>query len=224
MKTVLVAAASQGLGKAIADAFIANGDKVYVCSRRTQPPCDLTDPIQIDQFLKTIGPVDILITNAGGPKPGQFNDVTDADWQQAFELTFLSAVRLIRGVLPGMKKNQWGRIICLTSTSVKQPIQQLITSNALRAAVANMAKSVANEVGKDGITVNVVAPGMFETERLQQLYPTSTDRDRVKAMIPAQRFGDVAELAATIVFLASDQAGYINGILLPVDGGLTKTI
>ena len=224
MKTVLVAAASQGLGKAIAEAFMANGDKVYVCSRHTQPSCDLTEPAQIDQFLTTIGPVDVLVTNAGGPKSGSFDDISDADWQNAFELTFLSAVRLIRGVLPAMQKNSWGRIICLTSTSVKQPIQHLIASNALRAAVTNLAKSLANEVGKDGITVNVVAPGMFETERLRQLYPTPPDRDRVKAMIPAQRFGDVSELAATVVFLASDQAGYINGVLLPVYGGLTKAI
>ena len=224
MKTVLVAAASRGLGKAIADAFTANGDTVYTCSRHTQPPCDLTDPKQIEQFLHTIGPVDILVTNAGGPKPGQFNDINDADWQQAFELTFLSAVRLIRGVLPTMQKNRWGRIICLTSTSIKQPITNLITSNALRAAVANLAKSLANEVGQDGITVNVVAPGMFETERLHQLYPVAADRERVKNSIPAQRFGNVTELAATVLFLASEQASYINGVLLPVDGGFTKTI
>ncbi|EKD79055.1 MAG: hypothetical protein ACD_41C00179G0003 [uncultured bacterium] len=223
MKTVLVAAASQGLGKAIAEAFVANGDNVHIFSRHTEPPCDLTDLQQIEQLLKKIGPVDVLVTNAGGPKPGQFNDISDADWQQAFELTFLSAVRLIRGVLPNMQKNHWGRIICLTSTSVKQPIPHLITSNALRAAVANLAKSLANEVGKDGVTVNVVAPGMFETDRLNQLYPTQPDRDRVKTIIPTQRFGDVTELAATVVFLASDQASYINGVLLPVDGGLTKT-
>lgn len=224
MKTVLVAAASQGLGKAIADAFTANGDKVHVCSRRTQPPCDLTDPIQIDQFLNTIGPVDILITNAGGPKLGTFSDINDGDWQNAFELTFLSAVRLIRAVLPGMQKKKWGRIICLTSTSVKQPLPHLITSNALRAAVANMAKTLAGEVAADGITVNVVAPGMFETDRLHQLYPTQPEQERIKTLIPARRFGQVAELAATVVFLASDQAGYITGALLPVDGGLTKTI
>lgn len=232
MKTVLVAAGSQGLGKAIAEAFVAAGYTVYICSRYTTKPikgtqhiiCDLTDPEQINQLVSTIGQVDILVTNAGGPKPGQFTDISDMDWQNAFELTFLSAVRLIRAVLPAMQKNRWGRIICLTSTSVKQPLPNLIVSNALRAAVTNLAKSLANEVAPNGITVNVVAPGMFETDRLHQLYPTQPERNRAKSLIPARRFGQVAELAATVVFLASEQAGYINGVLLPVDGGLTKTI
>lgn len=231
MKTVLVAAGSQGLGKAIAEAFVAAGYTVYTCSRHTTKPikgtrhiiCDLIDPKQINQLVSTIGLVDILVTNAGGPKPGQFADISDLDWQAAFELTFLSAVRLIRAALPAMQKNHWGRIICLTSISVKQPIQNLITSNALRAAVTNLAKSLANEVAADGITVNVVAPGMFETDRLHQLYPTQPELDRAKSLIPARRFGQVAELAATVVFLASEQASYINGVLLPVDGGLTKT-
>lgn len=229
MKTVLVAAGSQGLGKAIAEAFPIQDYHVFTCSRKpTNNPnhivCDLTDPQAIQKMIATIGTVDVLVTNAGGPKPGTFLDISDGDWQNAFELTFLSAVRLIRAVLPAMQKNRWGRIICLTSTSVKQPLPNLITSNALRAAVTNLAKSLANEVASDGITVNVVAPGMFETYRLHQLYPTQPERDRAKSLIPAQRFGQVAELAATVVFLASEQVGYINGVLLPVDGGLTKTI
>lgn len=223
-KTVLVAAASQGLGKAIADQFRAEGATVYTCSRHEDIQCDLTDPAQIKALFAKTGPVDILITNAGGPKPGTFTQISDQDWHDVFTLTFLSMVRLIREALPHMQQQHWGRIICLTSTSVKQPIQNLTTSNAMRAAVANLAKSLANEVGKDGVTVNVVAPGMFETARIQQLYPTPAERVHVQSTIPAQRFGQVEELAAAVAFLASEQASYINGCLLPVDGGLTKSL
>lgn len=243
-KTVLVAAASKGLGKAIATQFVQEGARTYICARSTEAleataneigataiTCDLTQPEEIKQLITQIGKVDVLVTNAGGPKPGTFNTITDADWQKTFDLTFMSAAHLIRAVLPQMQQQQWGRIICLTSTSVKQPIDNLIASNAIRAAVANLAKSLANEVGQDGITVNVVAPGMFETERLQQLLQTRADKsgymlpeekDMLQRTIPAKRFGLVEELAATVAFLASESAGYINGCLLPVDGGLTK--
>jgi 3-oxoacyl-[acyl-carrier protein] reductase len=236
-KTVLVAAASQGLGKAIAAQFVAEGAEVYICARDTERlaetaqeigakgvSCDVARPEQIVQLTETIGKIDILVTNAGGPKPGTTAELNDTDWQQTFDLTFMSAVRLIRGVLPQMQKQQWGRIICLTSTSVQQPIERLTASNAIRAAVANLAKSLANEVGKDGITVNVIAPGMFDTARMQQLYPTANQRSQVQQAIPTRRFGDTNELAAAVVFLASQQAAYINGVLLPVDGGLTKSL
>ncbi|MBI2415873.1 MAG: SDR family oxidoreductase [Candidatus Kerfeldbacteria bacterium] len=244
-KTVLVTAASQGLGKAIAAQFVAEGARVYICSRNSQLlnqtaatidaiaiPCDLTNADAIHHLLEHIGKVDVLVTNAGGPPPGQFTEIDDAAWQAAFALTFLSCVRLIRQVLPGMQQQHWGRIICLTSTSVKQPIENLVTSNALRAAVANLAKSVANEVAADGITVNCVAPGRFDTDRLQQLitaraeqsgYMFAEEKDLMQRTIPTKRFGMVAELAALVTFLASDQASYITGTLLPVDGGLTKT-
>ncbi|MBI4407628.1 MAG: SDR family oxidoreductase [Candidatus Kerfeldbacteria bacterium] len=232
-KTVLVAAASQGLGKAIAEGFTAEGAKVFTCSRHTPIQCDLTNPEQIRQLLETIGPIDVLVTNAGGPKPGTFSAISDADWEATFQLTFMSAIHLIRGVLPHMQQQHWGRIICLTSTSVKQPLDNLITSNAIRAAVANLAKSLANEYGQDGITVNVVAPGMFETDRLQKLIQSRADasgymfdeeKDILRRTIPVRRFGDPAELAATVVFLASEPGGYINGVSLAVDGGLTKSV
>lgn len=245
-KNVLVAAASQGLGKAIAERFVQEGANVYICARDTERlaetaqaigakgiTCDLMKPADIKQMIKTIGQIDVLVTNAGGPKPGTFRDISDEDWQHTFELTYLSAVRLIRAALPNMQKNKWGRIICLASSSVKQPIENLIASNAIRAAVTNMAKSLANEVGKDGVTVNVVAPGMFETDRMQQLlqaraeksgYMLLEEKDMMQRTIPAGRFGDVSELAATVAFLASVPAAYINGCLLPVDGGLTKVI
>lgn len=236
-KVVLVAAGSQGLGKAVAAEFVAEGAEVYICARDTERlaeaaqdigakgiSCDITQPAQIKELVETIGHVDVLVTNAGGPKPGTFLDITDDDWTDSFALTFQSAARLIRAVLPSMRQQQWGRIICMTSTSVKQPLDRLVTSNAMRAGVANLAKSLANEVGAEGITVNVVAPGMFKTARIQQLYPTDQQQQTVQQSIPTGRFGDTAELAATVVFLASHQAGYINGCLLPVDGGLTRSI
>ncbi len=245
-KTVLVAAGSQGLGRAVAERFVQEGTRnIYICARTAATVsdaakaigarpmvCDVTDAHQIEAMIKKIGSVDVLVTNAGGPKPGTFTEISDEDWGSAFNLTFLSAVRLIQAALPSMQARRFGRIICLTSTSVKQPLDNLITSNAMRAAVANLAKTLSFQVAKDNITVNVVAPGMYDTARLRQLIQTRADQsgymfaeeqDRLKRTIPAQRFGDTAELAAAVVFLASEQAAYINGVLLPVDGGVTRT-
>lgn len=243
-KTVLVTAASQGLGKAIAKRFVEEGAKTFICARNadqlsltaaeigaTGIVCDVTDSPALEAMLKTIGPIDILVTNAGGPKPGKFSDITNRDWEDAFQLTLLSAIKLIRSTLPHMQQQHWGRIICLTSTSVKQPIKNLITSNSIRSAVANLAKTLSQEVGEFGITVNVVAPGMFTTQRLDQLIQSTADqtgymfdeeKDKLQRTIPVRRFGNPDELAAAVTFLASDQAAYINGILLPVDGGFTN--
>lgn len=245
-KTILVTAASQGLGRAVAESFVREGARVFICARHestitqtaaeisaTGLVCDVTNPQDIAAMVERIGPIDVLVTNAGGPKAGYFADITDADWQAAFELNFLSAVRLIRAVLPGMQTRQWGRIICMTSTSVKQPLDNLITSNAVRAGVANLAKTLSLQYAKDNITVNVVAPGMYATDRLRHLitaraeqsgYMFAEEEDMLKRTIPAKRFGDVSEFAATVVFLASEPASYINGILLTIDGGATRTL
>lgn len=244
-KIVLVTAASKGLGKAVAKKFVQEGATTYICARdrATLEPaaqeigahaivCDLTSPNGVEQLIKQIGKVDVLVTNAGGPKPGYFFDITDEDWETGFQLTFMSAVRLIRAALPAMQHQHWGRIICMTSTSVKQPLDNLITSNALRAAVANLAKTLSLQVAKDGVTVNAVAPGMFETDRLTQLiqkraetsgYMFAEERDMLQRTIPAGRFGYIEEFAATIAFLASESASYINGVLLAIDGGITKS-
>lgn len=244
-KVVLVTAASKGLGRAIAEQFVQEGARTYICARHEQEimdtaqaigaqpvVCDVTAVDQIQALVQHIGRIDVLVTNAGGPKSGYFSEISDTDWQAAFELTFLSVVRLIRAVLPGMQQRQWGRIICLTSTSVKQPLDNLITSNALRAAVTNLAKTLSLQVAHHGITVNTVAPGMFATDRLRQLitaraeksgYMFEEEQDMLQRTIPAKRFGEVNELAAAVVFLASQQASYVNGTLLSVDGGITKT-
>lgn len=245
-KRVLVTAASKGLGRAIASAFVQAGAMTIICARTekdilatakeigaTGYVCDITQADSIAALLQQTGSIDILIANAGGPKAGSFMSITDQDWQEVVDLNLLSVIRLVRGVLPHMQQQHWGRIICMTSSSVKQPIENLITSNAVRAAVANLAKTLANEVGKDGVTVNTVAPGMFDTDRLRHLletraelsgYMLAEEKDRLQRTIPANRFGSVEELAATVVFMASQPAGYINGVALAVDGGLTKSL
>lgn len=244
-KIVLVTAASKGLGKAVAKKFVEEGATTYICARdraRLEATareigahplvCDLIAPAAAEQLIQRIGKIDVLVTNAGGPKPGYFFDITDADWETGFQLTFMSAVRLIRAALPAMQQQHWGRIICMTSTSVKQPLDNLITSNTLRAAVANLTKTLSLQVAKDGITVNSVAPGMFETDRLTQLiqkraeasgYMFAEEHDMLQRTIPAARFGLVEEFAATVAFLASESASYINGALLAIDGGITKS-
>lgn len=244
-KVVLVTAASKGLGRAIAQRFVEEGASTYICARTEDElqqtakeigakplVCDVTNQQHIETAVKQIGRIDVLVTNAGGPKAGHFYEITDSDWQSSFELTFLSAVRLIRAVLPGMQTNKWGRIICLTSTTVRQPIDHLITSNTMRAAVVNLAKTLSLDIAKDGITVNAVAPGMYDTERLRELiarraehsgYMFEEEEDMLKRMIPTKRFGEISELAAAVIFLASEQASYINGALLAVDGGMSKT-
>ena len=245
-KTALVAAASSGLGKAVAQRLAGEGAKVFICGRNqdtitqaaqdinaTGIACDVTHPEDIQQLVKEIGVVDILVTNAGGPPPGTFGDISDKAWDDSFQLTFMSAVRLIRAVLPGMQQNKWGRIICMASTSVTQPIPYLITSNAMRAAVANMAKTVAEEIADQNITVNTVATGMFETERMNQLLAhraknsgkTSTEeKNTFNEKIPAGRFGHVDEFADVVTWLVSERASYITGALIPVDGGLTHSL
>lgn len=244
-KVILVTAASKGLGKAVAKKFVEEGAITYICARDGTAltataeeigahavVCDLSQPAAITELKNRIGKIDVLVTNAGGPKPGFFDAVTDADWQTGFDVTFMSAVRLIRAVLPEMQQQHWGRIVCMTSTSVKQPLDNLITSNALRAAVSNLAKTLSLQVAKDGVTVNTVAPGMFETDRLTQLiqkraeqsgYMFAEERDMLQRTIPAGRFGSVEEFASAVVFLASEPASYINGVLLSVDGGITKS-
>lgn len=237
-RTALVAGGSQGLGAAVAEGLRANDIDVYICSRSVEAgpkaiQCDVTDSTAIEELFQKLPPIDILVTNAGGPAPGSFTDIDDAEWQRSFELTFMSSVRLIRQALPHMKQQQWGRIIAMTSTSVKQPIPNLITSNAMRAAVANMIKTLAREVAADGITANIVAPGMFETNRMDQLMAsrakingTTSEQERatMAKAIPTGRFGTVGEFASAVAYLASEEASYVNGNLLSVDGGFTQSL
>jgi 3-oxoacyl-[acyl-carrier protein] reductase len=171
---------------------------------------------------------DIVFNNAGGPKPGLFDSLTDDDWYSAFDLNLMSAIRLTRLCLPRMRARRWGRIIVSTSGSVKQPIPNLMLSNSVRSATTAWARSLSDQVAENGITVNCIAPGRIDTERIQQLDQFAAQREGrtpeevaadSRASIPARRYGRPDEFGAVAAFLASEQASYITGVTLLVDGG-----
>jgi 3-oxoacyl-[acyl-carrier protein] reductase len=253
-KRALVAAASRGLGKAIALRLAEEGASLAICARDAERlekaaeeirqrtgaevlavPTDLTDYEQIKRLVRRaeehFGGVDILVANAGGPPPGPFLELSDEQWQAAFQLTLMSAVRLAREVLPGMIARRWGRLIFSTSVSVKQPIENLILSNSLRLAVIGLAKSLANELAKYNITVNSVCPGPTATDRMKELITAQAERQGISyeeaerawlSDIPMGRLGRPEELAALVAFLASERAGYLTGTAIQVDGGSVR--
>ena len=255
-KVALVTAASRGLGRAVALELAQEGCKVVICSRSQEAAqqaaddihrqtgaevvafaADVTDPKRIAELVaqteSRFGSLDILFANAGGPPPGQFAQFSDEQWQAAVNMNLLSVVRLCRAVLPVMQSRKWGRIVIDTSCSVKQPIDNLILSNSVRAAVTGLAKTLSGEVAKDNITVNCICPGYTLTERVDQIVTDRSSRggipwDQAAAAItntiPLGRFATVAEFAAPAVFLMSERASYITGVSLTVDGGWTKGI
>jgi len=251
-KTALIAAASDGVGKAVALRLASEGANVVICARNAERiqaaieeiksvnadvavsgfETDLSHADAIERLGDHLGnkqlKIDILINNAGGPPPGLCEEVEDSQWQQAFDLTMMSAVRLSRLVLPHMRSQQWGRIINITSYSVKQPMPQMVLSNSIRMSVVGWAKTLSNEVACEGITVNNVCPGWTRTGRVDQLLmarakETGIEPDEIArsllADIPSQRMGEVEEFADVVAFLASARASYVNGTTLPVDGG-----
>ena len=255
-KTAIVAAASQGLGRGVAQALAAEGANVVMFSRNGTAiqaavrdveataaqaarvlglAADVTRTADLEQVVKTttdsFGSVDILFNNAGGPKPGMFDTLTDADWQGAFELNLMSAIRLTRLCLPSMRARHWGRVITSTSSSVKQPLPTLMLSNAVRSATTAWSKTLSDQVAADGITVNTLAPGRIRTERILQIDSDAAqrqgrsreeiERDSL-ATIPLRRYGKPEEFGAAAAFLASEQAAYITGVTLLVDGGLFR--
>lgn len=253
-KVALVAAASKGLGKATALALAREGAEVCIVARGQQALDAAAEEIRtaagravlalaadvsvageletlVQRVLSAYGRVDILVNNAGGPRPGVFTDMSDADWLGALELNLMSAVRLTRLVLPSMREQMWGRIINITSVAVKQPMPNLILSNAARSAVVAMAKTLAGQVAAEGITVNNVCPGYTLTDRMRGLAESSSQREgievaevmaRWEASIPARRLGQPEEVAALITYLASQQAAYITGTTIQIDGGSTQ--
>jgi len=255
-KTAIVAAASQGLGRGVARALAAEGANVVMFSRNEaaikaaaqdvqaaagQGPrvlgvaADVTRAADLERVVKTaldsFGGVDVLFNNAGGPKPGMFDTLTDDDWQGAFELNLMSAIRLTRLCLPSMRAKHWGRVITSTSSSVKQPLPTLMLSNAVRSATTAWSKTLSDQVAADGITVNTLAPGRIETERILQIdadiaQRTGRSREEVERdsllTIPLRRYGRPEEFGAAAAFLASEQAAYITGVTLLVDGGLFR--
>jgi 3-oxoacyl-[acyl-carrier protein] reductase len=253
-KVALVTAASKGLGKAIALELAREGADVAIASRSEDSlqlaaaeiadetgraplyvAADMTSADDIDRLVQTVidryGRIDILVNNTGGPPPGFFADFTDEQWQRAVDLLLLSSVRLIRAVLPSMRERHWGRIINSTSVAVKQPIPNLLLSNAVRTAVIGLAKSLSNEVAAEGVTVNNLLPGSIYTDRIIQTNNNAAQRtgrtpEEVRAAaeadIPMKRYGRVDEYAAAAAFLASDRASYITGVSLLVDGGVHR--
>ena len=246
-KTALIGASSDGLGKAVAKMLAAEGANVIICGR-TQSTldeaeaeiravakgdvlaqiCDVTSEDNRQALLAAalgqFGTIDILVTNSGGPPAGRFEDHDAAAWQTAFDLLLQSAVSLINGVLPGMKKQGWGRIITITSQAVKQPVENLVLSNSVRASLVGLVRTLANELGEHGITVNNVMPGFTRTKRLEKLMEATPSFQTITDEIPLGRIGEPDEFAAMVTFLASGQASYITGVSVPVDGGWVKAL
>ena len=256
-KVAIVLAASKGLGRASAAALAAEGAQVVIGARNEQVlrdaaeqmgresgsqvlavPTDVTKPDDltaiVEAAVREFGQIDVLVYNAGGPPPGSFEMFNDAQWEAAFELSLLSVVRLIRLVLPHMRKQGSGRIINIVSTSVKQPIDNLLLSNAIRPGVIGLAKSLSIELAPENITINNVCPGRILTDRIRQVYQLDTKqqqgiseeealKDAVQG-IPMGRIGQPEELGALVAFLASEQAAYITGTTIQVDGGVTRSL
>ncbi len=253
-RVAIVAASSQGLGRATAEAFAAEGCRLAICARNQQAlnavaekirgeykaevlaePFDVTDAGAVRDFVNAVvqkfGGIDICVTNAGGPPAKGFLATTIDEWKRAVDLNFMSAVYFTKAVIPHMQKKRWGRIITITSITTKQPVADLVYSNAVRAAVVGLVKSLANEFGKDGILVNNVGPGYTATDRLKELAHSrsvasgKTEKEIFEgwsADAPLKRLGDPRELADAIVWLASERASYITGQTILVDGGLYK--
>ncbi len=255
-KVALVTAASKGLGKAVALRLAQEGARVAICARSReslrqaaaeieaqtgrQPlalPADVSDPeaaeILIEGVLEQFGRIDVLVTNAGGPPPGQFLDLTPQDWESATQLTLMSAVRLCYEAAPVMKEQGNGAILAMTSLTVKQPLPNLILSNSLRLGVVGLVKTLADELAPYGIRVNSICPGWTRTTRVDQLLRDRAERNsttpdkeaaKIAGAIPLGRMGRPEEFAAAAAFLVSDAASYITGVSLLVDGGMYRGV
>ena len=255
-KCAIVCAASKGLGRATARALAREGARVMMCARgraaldaaaaairgetgATVIPivADLSRPADVDRLIgeaaSQLGAIDILVTNTGGPKSGPFESLSDDDWSAAIESLIMSVVRLSRGVIPHMRARGGGRILHVTSVSVKQPIDGLVLSNALRAAVTGLSRTLASELAPDRILVNCVAPGYTRTDRVIELAEAAAAREgipaadvqrRTEERIPLRRLGTPEEFGDVMAFLASDRASYVTGTTLQVDGGFVRSL
>ena len=256
-KNAIVCASSQGLGKAAALDLAEEGVNLAICSRDQDKinkvkeeihqkinseikvialQVDLDSPDEIQAFYKQVendlGSVDILVNNNGGPPPSTFEQLSDDDWQKAFNSTMMSCLRLSKLVIPNMKKNAWGRIINISSVSVKTPVNGLFLSNSLRMGVLGWAKALSDELAPHGVTVNTVCPGYTRTERVEAILETQSNSSGLKKEeieksiaenIPMKRVGEAKDLAGLITFLASEKADYMTGLAIQVDGGSART-
>ncbi|MCH8325503.1 MAG: SDR family oxidoreductase [Bacteroidetes bacterium] len=255
-KSALITAASKGIGRAIAEEFVAEGVKVAICSRNKEHllktsdeiknkfgvevlwcVCDLSKRKDIENTINVVNKefdgIDILVNNCGGPPQGNFQDFEEDDWQNAIDQVFLSAITATKLVVPKMMEKEWGRIINITSITVKQPVDDLILSNAIRTGLVGLTKSLSNELGKYNITVNNVAPGYTLTNRVYEIAVSkakemNTSHEEIlfeiAKSIPMNRLAAPEEIATLVVFLASMKASYITGCTIPVDGGFVKGI
>jgi len=255
-KVALVAGASRGMGRATALGFAREGAKVSICARGEAAlneaaamirkesggevlamVADMSKAEDIQRFVnqsaERFGRLDIIVNNAGGPPPGEFMKFTDDDWSNAFNLSFMSTMRMTREAVPHMRKVGGGRVINITSYAVKEPIAGLVLSNAIRSGVVGLAKTLSRELGRDNILINNVCPGRIDTERAQKLNQARAERlkrpveevnKEMAAEVPLGRYGTAEETANLIVFLASDRASYITGTTIQIDGGLVRGI
>jgi 3-oxoacyl-[acyl-carrier protein] reductase len=255
-KIALIAAASRGLGRAVAEELANEGASLVICSRDTKTitataaeiadstgahvlavAADVSVPDDVKRLVESgitrFGRIDILVTNAGGPPAGTFETLSVEQWQEATRLTLYSAIELARAVLPEMKERRWGRILNITSIAVKQPVDNLMLSNSLRAGVTGFARTLANEVAAHGVTVNNILPGYTRTERVEELAEMMATKQGISAAdfkakwereIPMGRLGEPREFAALAAFLVSERASYITGTSIQVDGGWIRSL
>jgi 3-oxoacyl-[acyl-carrier protein] reductase len=239
-RTAIVCGASSGLGLGTAEALVEEGANVTMFARRRDVlereadrlgalavRGDVTNPRHVesvvDRTLEAFGAIDVLVWNSGGPPPGSATTITPEKLEGAVELLFVPAVRLVQLCLPHLEKSEGGRIVFITSSTVKEPTDGLALSNAVRPGLTGWAKSLARELGPRGITVNCVAPGRIDTARLAQLYPEGPSEEDMRA-IPLGRWGTPREFGDVVCFLASERARYVNGVTLGVDGGLVRSL
>ena len=237
-RTAIVCGASAGMGLAIAEAFVEEGANVAMFARRRDVlereadrlgalPVrgDVTTPRDLERLvektLEAFGGVDVLINNSGGPPRGAALGLGPEAYESAVELLLLSVIRLTNLCLPHIEAGGHGRIVNITSSTVREPTDNLVLSNAVRPGVIGWAKTLARELGPKGITVNSIAPGRIDTERISEVYPDGPTEDDLKT-IPLRRLGAPREIADVVCFLASDRASYVTGTVIPVDGGLTR--
>lgn len=250
-RVALVTASTKGLGRAAAESLAAEGCSVAVSSRSAEDAraaaaeitdryavpaagfaCDVTKPDDLERLVASaeteLGPIDIAIPNTGGPPPGVFNRLDDDAWSVGVESTLMNVVRLVRLVSPGMAQRGWGRIVCITSTSAHEPIAGLTISNTLRPGLHGLVKDLSNDLAPRGVTVNAVAPGMHDTDRLRHVAEARNPEDPeaglrgIAETIPVGRLGKPADFGKAVAFLCSEPAAFITGAALFMDGGATR--